>query len=156
MPILPVILWTDALIYLLLAAVAGFVWYVRRHEHLRAPWWRVAQMPAAMSALVVLAVFILIGLLDSVHFRLALPAAPEVQATARNPDYAVDVKSALDVLLSSIANRPERTYSAPLATHAYTKETIELPGRDGRPGRQIRDFPRLKYGGAHLRDPERD
>ena len=156
MPILPVILWTDALIYLLLAVVAGFVWYVRRHEHLRAPWRRVAQTPAAMSALVVLAVFILIGLLDSVHFRLALPAAPGAQAAPREPAYAVEVKSALDLLLATIANKPERTYSAPLATHAYAKETVELPGEDGKPRKQLRDYPRLQFGGAHLRDPQRD
>jgi len=155
-PILPVILWTDALIYLLLALVVGFVWYVRRHEHLRAPWWRVAQTPAAMSALVVLTGFLLIGLLDSVHFRLALPAAPGAQGAARERAYAVEVKSALDLLVSSIANKPERTYSAPLATHAYAKETMELPGEGGAPGRQLRDYPRLQYGGAHLRDAQRD
>ena len=159
MPILPVILWTDALVYLLLAAVAGFAWYVRRHEHLRAPWWRVAQTPAAMSALVVLAVFILVGLLDSLHFRLALPAAPGArsdQAAKREVAYAVEVKSALDLLLASISSRAERTYSAPLATHAYSKETLEAPGADGQSGKQLRDYPRLKYGGAHLRDPHRD
>ncbi len=159
MPLLPVILWTDALIYLLLAAVAGLAWYVRRHEHLRAPWWRVAQAPAAMSALVVLVVFVLIGLLDSVHFRLALPAAPGTRtggSASRDVAYAVDVKSALDVLLSSIANRPERTYSAPLATRAYAKETVQLPGADGKPGKQLREYPRLQYGGAHLRDPARE
>jgi peptide/nickel transport system permease protein len=159
MPILPVVLWTDALIYLLLAAVAGFVWYVRGHEHLRAPWWRVAQTPAAMSALVVLAVFVAIGLLDSVHFRIALPPAAGTQAERAAPQdiaYAVDVKSALDVLLAPIANRPERTYSAPLATHAYAKETVELPGTDGKPVRQVRDYPRLKYGGAHLQDAQMD
>jgi peptide/nickel transport system permease protein len=160
-PLLPVILWTDALIYLLLAAVAGFVWYVRRKEHLRAPWWRVAQTPAAMSALVVLALFILIGLLDSVHFRLALPQAQAAAtrtgpAAAREAAYAVEVKSALDVLLSSIANKPERTYSAPLATHAYARETVEMPAEQGRPARQLRDYPRLRYGGAHLADPQRD
>jgi len=156
-PILPVILWTDALIYLLLAAVAGFVWYVRRHEHLRAPWWRVAQTPAAMSSLVVLSVFILIGLLDSVHFRLALPAAPRMQTTAsRDVAYAVEVKSALDLLLASIANKPERTYSAPLATHAYSKETVESPGENEKQVKQVRDYPRLQYGGAHLQDPLRD
>ena len=159
MPLLPVILWTDALIYLLLAVVAGFVWYVRRHEHLRAPWWRVAQTPAAMSALVVLAVFVLVGLLDSVHFRPALPAAPQTQterAASRDVAYAVEVRSALDLVLASIANRPERTYSAPLATHAYAKETVELPDRDGKSGKQVRDYPRLQYGGAHLRDAQRD
>ncbi len=159
MPILPVVLWTDALVYLLVAAVAGFAWYVRRHEHLRAPWWRVAQTPAAMSALVVLAVFILVGLFDSLHFRLALPAAPGTQvdrAASRDVAYAVEVKSALDLLLAPIANRPERTYSAPLATHAYAKETVEVPAEGGKPGRQVRDYPRLLYGGAHLQDPQRD
>ena len=159
MPILPVILWTDALVYLLLATVAGFVWYVRRQEHLRAPWWRVAQTPAAMSALVVLAAFMLTGLLDSLHFRLALPAAPGTQAgraAPRDVAYAVEVKSVLDLLLSPIANRPERTYSAPLATHAYAKETVEMQGEGGKPGKQLRDYPRLKHGGAHLKDPLRD
>ena len=159
MPFLPVILWTDALVYLLLAAVAGFAWYVRRHEHLLAPWRRVAQTPAAMSALVVLAAFMFTGLLDSVHFRLALPAAPATQAgkdTPRTTAYAVEVKSALDLLLSSISSRPERTYSAPLATHAYAKETVEIPGEAGTPGKQVRDYPRLKYGGAHLQDPQRN
>ena len=159
MPILPVILWTDALVYLLLATVAGFVWYVRRQEHLRAPWWRVAQTPAAMSALVVLAAFMLTGLLDSLHFRLALPAASGTQAgraAPRDVAYAVEVKSVLDLLLSPIANRPERTYSAPLATHAYAKETVEMQGEGGKPGKQLRDYPRLKHGGAHLKDPLRD
>ena len=159
MPFLPVILWTDALVYLLLAAVGGFAWYVRRNEHLRAPWWRVAQTPAAMSALVVLTLFMLIGLLDSLHFRPALPAAPGAQpdrTASRNVAYAVEVKSALDLLLSSIASRPERTYSAPLATHAYAKETVEVPAGEGKAGKQVRDYPRLKYGGAHLQDPERD
>jgi peptide/nickel transport system permease protein len=158
-PFLPVILWTDALVYLLLAAVGGFAWYVRRNEHLRAPWWRVAQTPAAMSALVVLTLFMLIGLLDSLHFRPALPAAPGAQpdrTASRNVAYAVEVKSALDLLLSSIASRPERTYSAPLATHAYAKETVEVPAGEGKAGKQVRDYPRLKYGGAHLQDPERD
>lgn len=156
MPILPVVLWTDALVYLLLAVVAGFALYVRSHEHLRAPWRRVAQAPAAMSALVVLALFVLVGLLDSVHFRPALPAPPGTQAQSREPAYAVEVESLLDVMLSSLAKRPERTYSAPLATHAYTKETIERPGKDGTPARQVRDYPRLKYGGAQLRDPQRE
>ena len=159
MPILPVILWTDALVYLLVAVVAGFVWYVRRHEHLRAPWWRVAQTPAAMSALVVLMVFILIGLLDSLHFRLALPAAPGTQAdrtASRDVAYAVEVKSTLDLLLASISSRLERTYSAPLATHAYAKETVEVQGEDGKAGKQVRDYPRLTHGGAHLQDPLRD
>ena len=104
-------------------------------------------------------VFILIGLLDSLHFRLALPAAPGTQAdrtASRDVAYAVEVKSTLDLLLASISSRLERTYSAPLATHAYAKETVEVQGEDGKAGKQVRDYPRLTHGGAHLQDPLRD
>jgi len=68
----PVMLWTDALIFLLLAAVGIFTWYVRRHDYLRAPWRRVLTNPTGMAAAVVLAVFVVIGLLDSLHYRPAL------------------------------------------------------------------------------------
>ncbi|MBI5782203.1 MAG: ABC transporter permease, partial [Gammaproteobacteria bacterium] len=44
--------------------------------------------------------------------------------------------------------RTEKTYSAPFAMQAYTRETVEYPG-----GRHVREFPRLLHGGAHLRDP---
>ncbi|MDH5435840.1 MAG: ABC transporter permease, partial [Gammaproteobacteria bacterium] len=41
----------------------------------------------------------------------------------------------------------EKTYSAPFATHLYTKETIELEN-----GQQVRDYKRLDHGGIHLID----
>jgi peptide/nickel transport system permease protein len=154
MPFLPVILWTDALVFLLLVVAAGFARYASQHEHLRAPWRRVARTPAAMSALVPLVVFVAIGLLDSLHYRPALGAAPGAAAQSRamkNVSYAVEVKSVLDVVLNVMASRPELTYSAPLATHGYTRETMELPD-----GKQIRDYPRLQFGGAHLTDAQRD
>ena len=47
MNIQPVILWTDALIFALLAALLALVWLIRRQEHLRAPWRGVAQRPMA-------------------------------------------------------------------------------------------------------------
>ena len=66
---MPVILWTDALIWLLVAALAGYAWYVRSRDHLAVPWRRVGSSASGMAALVVLATFILAGLLDSLHFR---------------------------------------------------------------------------------------
>ncbi|MDC4224663.1 MAG: hypothetical protein MPW15_10655 [Candidatus Manganitrophus sp.] len=59
--------------------------------------------------------------------------------------------SLLDVLADRLRKNTERTYSAPLATHAYAKETVEMPD-----GTQARLFPRLPYGGAHLADPEKE
>ncbi len=139
----PVILWTDALIFLLLVGIGLFAWYVRRHDHLRAPWRRVLTNPTGMAAAVVLIVFVVIGLLDSLHYRpaLAIKAGQPVQ-------YGVEVLSALDAMLPALRADKEKTYSAPLATHLYAKEAIVLAN-----GSTVRDYPRLKYGGAQLTDP---
>ena len=72
MPFKLAILWTDALIYLLVVVVALLVWHIRRHEHLMAPWRKVARSPSGMSAATILACFIAIGLADSVHYRPAI------------------------------------------------------------------------------------
>ena len=71
------LLWTDILIFLLLAAVIGFVLFARRREHLRAPWRQVGRSGVAMASLVVLSVYVLIGLLDSMHYRPSLPVSAQ-------------------------------------------------------------------------------
>ena len=145
MGFLPVMLWTDWLVWLLVAAIACFAFYVRRHEHLVEPWRRVLRSPSGMTSLVILVIFIVIGLLDSVHFRPRLAGQPAGAKAA----YAVDVLSLLDVVCEPLRLRREKTYSAPLATHLFAKETMDLPD-----GRQVRDYPRLRHGGAHLKNPE--
>jgi len=146
---MPVIFITDALIFLLLFMVIGFALYARTQEHLRAPWREVVKRPIAMSSAVVLSLFVLIGLLDSLHFY------PKLENTSNTVEeknqYSNEVLSVLDVLLTDIRIQTERTYSAPLATHAYAKEQIELGG-----GVTIRDYPRLKYGGVHLDNIEEE
>ena len=133
----PVILWSDALLFLLILAVIGLAVWARREDNLRAAWSRVLRDPVAMSAATVLAAFVVIGLLDSLHYRVRL------EGKAGEPvRYAVELNSALDAMLANLRTRPEKTYSAPLATHLYAKET----STDG----TQRDFPRLKHGGAHL------
>src|SRR3972149_1712512 len=49
MNFMPVILWSDALVFLLLAAGIACAWYVRRHEALLLPWRRVAIGYPALS-----------------------------------------------------------------------------------------------------------
>jgi peptide/nickel transport system permease protein len=145
MPLDPVILWTDALVYVLVIAVAGAALYVRRHEHLRQPWRRVVRSSPGMVGLVVLVFFVVFGLLDSVHFRARLDDSGDGKAS-----YAVEVTSLLDAILGTLKERSEKTYSAPLAYRLYARETVELPD-----GSQSRVYPRLRYGGAHLKAPER-
>ncbi|MGD8874301.1 MAG: ABC transporter permease [Gammaproteobacteria bacterium] len=143
----PVILWTDALIFLLLIVVIVFGIYARGKPHLRAPWKHVLRSRIAAGSLVILLVFITIGILDSLHFRLPLAD----NGNSSETHYAVEVLSVLDVLVGPLRTRVEKTYSAPFATHLYTRENIEQPD-----GSMLRDYPRLKYAGSHLADPARD
>lgn len=143
----PVILWTDALIYILVLAISGFVAYASGKEHLRDPWRQVFQHRLGMVSLVVLMIYVAIGLLDSVHFRMPVASQQQSGETA----YSGDVLSVLDLLVSPIREQEEKTYSAPFATHLFAKETIEKDD-----GSRTREFPRLTYGGAHLDDPHKD
>lgn len=140
----PVILWTDAMVFVLIAVVVGFALYARNREHLRAPWREVVRSRMAVASLIVLTVYTLTGLLDSVHFRKALPMHEGQQEI----QYSGDVLSLLDELLGDMRTQVEKTYSAPFATHLYAKESVI-----GDDGKQYRTFPRLNYGGAHLADP---
>jgi peptide/nickel transport system permease protein len=140
---MPVILVTDVLIWLLIAAVAGYALFCRGREHLAAPWLRVFGSRRALAAMVVLAAYLAVGLLDSLHFRRALDRADN----ATQLSYSPEVLSLLDVALEPLRARAERSYSAPLATRLYQKELLETAD-----GSVQRDFPRLRHGGAQLSD----
>jgi peptide/nickel transport system permease protein len=139
-------LWTDVLVWLLVAAIAAYFVYVRRQPHLLVPWRRFTQSAYGMSALAALAAFVFIGLLDSIHYRPALE-----RKAGQGIAYSTEVLSVLDAIASPLRERRERTYSAPFATRAYARETLEVQGADSKV-RQIREFPRLIWGGAHLKD----
>lgn len=143
---MPVILWTDALVFLLLAAWGAGALWVRRRPHLMQPWERLGKSNLAMASLLVLSLFLGIGVLDSLHYRPALPS--------QNPGptvYAPEVLSLFDRLAGDLRTQTEKTYSAPLSAHLYAKESITRAD-----GCTVRDYPRLKFGGAHLADPEHE
>jgi peptide/nickel transport system permease protein len=133
---MPFPLFTDVLLWLLIAAIGIYAWYCSRRPHLAAPWRRVFQSQAAMVCSVILVCFVVIGLLDSFHYRPRLSGG----------GYSPEVVSVLDLALTHLRERRERTYSAPLATRLYSKEQMQVGDKT------VRDFPRLAYGGAHLQD----
>jgi len=144
-----VFLWTDIVLYLLLAAVALYAWHARRTPTLRQTWRTVVRDPAAMSAAIVLGVFLLVAVLDSFHFRTLLPPAPGAAADAA-PAFSTRTLSLLDALLAGPRESREKTFSVPLGTHQYSKETMLVDGKS------VRDYPRLQFGGAHLKDTGRE
>lgn len=141
---MPVIFITDGLIFLLLMMVFSFVWYARKQEHLRAPWRTVARNPMAMASAVILFFYLLIGLADSIHFHPGLERVHNGET-----QYSTKILSLLDVTVTHLREQDEKTFSAPFAAHAYSKETIEVSD-----GSTLREYPRLNYGGAHLSDPD--
>ncbi|WP_319239121.1 ABC transporter permease [uncultured Propionivibrio sp.] len=149
MSVQPVLLWSDALIWMLVLGVVAFGWASSRNPPLRAAWRRVGRSRPGMAAATVLVAFVLVGLLDSLHFRPPLATVAPGQPTA----YSIEVLSALDALAAPLRTRSEKTYSAPLATRAYAKESIEVRDAGGAV-HAVRDFPRLVFGGAHLGDDE--
>jgi peptide/nickel transport system permease protein len=161
MPFLPVILWSDVLIWLLFVAAGFFGWLSLRNPLWRTAWQRVGRSRAGMASATLLLVFVAVGLLDSLHYRPRLenaagqpPSGEASQEAASDASkqpaaYAVEVLSLLDAILTPLRTQNEKTYSEPLATRAYAKESIESRDAAGEL-QQTRDYPRLRHGGAHL------
>jgi peptide/nickel transport system permease protein len=141
---MPTFLTTDILFFLMLLGFAGLAWHMRTREHLRRPWRKVVGSPAAMVSLVILALYLAVAVLDSIRF---IPGGNS-EGEAR---YRTEPLSLLDHWLAPLRAHTEKTYSAPLAAYANAKEMIGQPD-----GGQYWDYPRLRHGGAHLQDPERD
>jgi peptide/nickel transport system permease protein len=68
-------LWSDILIWLLVAAGIGVGVMIARNPPLLAAWRRVGANRVGMASATVLLAFILIGLLDSLHYRVQLTAS---------------------------------------------------------------------------------
>jgi peptide/nickel transport system permease protein len=141
-----VFLWTDVVLYAMLLVLAWYLWRIARNTNLRANWVKVVRDPAALCAGMVLALFAFVTLIDSVHFRRALAPTSGANAGA-NTFYSTTTESLLDLLLERQIQMRETGYSQPLAYLGFNKEPFE---RDGQP---VRDYPRLKFAGAHLSDP---
>ncbi|MDO9315046.1 MAG: ABC transporter permease [Burkholderiaceae bacterium] len=141
-----VLLWTDAVMWALVVALIVYARVVWRSPNLRASWKLVFRDAAAFASAIVLGLCLLLTLLDSVHFRRALPTAGADAAVA----YDTRTQSVLDALLVRLVESREATYSRPLAYQSFTLESLTVDG-------EVRRLPpRLLHGGAHLRDPARE
>lgn len=128
-----IILWTDGLVFALIFSILALGFALRGKEHLQRPLHTIANNKVGMVSLVVLVFFVLIGLLDSVHFK---------QQGAGN-----EIISALDYWATPLRTHSEKTYSAPFATHLFSKEMITQAD-----GSMQWGYPRLQFGGQHLKD----
>ena len=136
------ILWSDALIFLLVVALGLFFLQLRKNPHTRAHWSQVFSSPLGMVTFTLILVYVGVALLDSLHFRRALPPVP---GATQQVFYENKATSVLDMILGGMGDRYERTYSAPFALKSFEKQNM----KDSQ-GRPFRDFPVLEHAGTHL------
>ena len=107
-----IFLWTDIALFALLLVVLAYAWHVSRSPALRATWARVARNTPAMCSAVVLFVFVVIGLLDSLHYQPRLPPVAGAPAgvldrASRSPSFYAQKKGhnrIVDFLNNRIGN----------------------------------------------------
>lgn len=146
-----VLLWSDVVVITTLLLLVAYGWRVHASRNLRATWRKVLQDRTAICSAVVLLLFFAVAVVDSLHFRRALPAsvaagtagnagAPQRQA------YATRTESLLDVFMTRQVAGRETSYSAPLAIRGFTKDAVEVNGKIERIN------PRLRHAGEQLGD----
>lgn len=128
-----ILLWSDALVFVLLALICILFWVARNNRQWVEPWKRLFHRPLYLIAFMVLCVYGLIGFLDSIHFQLSFDQRKS------------EIHSALDVILMPLPLQHESSYSAPFASHLFTKENKILADNT-----LVRVQPRLEFGASHL------
>ena len=99
-------LWTD--VCFLFVLMLGLVFMIRglRKELTRQAFVCIVEKPIGVCSAIVLSFFLMIGVLDSIHLNSPLSS------------------TVLDSILAPLGDTYEKTYSAPMALHAYASETV--------------------------------
>lgn len=143
-----VFLWTDIFVWLVFAMTVVYAAGVLRNPNARRTWRRVFVAPTPLSSAIVLSLFVVLALCDSIHFRPRIDPSPGKGAQAAV--YSGETLSVLDLAFAPLRNGREKTYSMPLAYRGFSKEAVDEGGTT------VREFPRLRYGGRQMTNPERE
>lgn len=127
------LLWTDKCLLVLLAISIIIVLFSLRKEPIRHSFSIILHRPIAVSAGIVLLLFVAIGVLDSIHFK-------------TNKEGSENAISLLDNMLFPVGSSYEKTYSAPFSLQLFVTET-ELVN-----GVTTQHYPRLHYPPAHIKN----
>ncbi len=100
--------WTDQCFLLVLLLSLEDILRGIRKAHIRHAFYAIFHKPAAVSAFIILMLFLCIGVLDSIHL----------------PTSSYTSNSLLDQILSPLGDTYERTYSSPFALTLHSSETL--------------------------------
>ena len=138
-----VVLYTDVVMWVLLALLALAVRHAWATPSLRSKWARVAANPTAVACAAILAAFLAVAFADSVHFRGQVGVAQDGSAV-----YATATSSLLDAAVGRHIAPRERSYSVPFAIRDFDK-TPSIGAL-----KSVREHQRLKGVASGLSDEE--
>ncbi len=129
-----VFLLSDIMVFILVLSVIAWFFYAIRKEHWRNAMAHVGRNKLAVFCFGILLVYVGIGLLDSVHFKVT-----------QKDGTLGETHSLLDAVSSPLLfDEKEKTYSSPLATRSFMKEIIAEGGK------REHKYPKLYHAGQHL------
>ena len=134
-----VFLLTDIFFYIIIFSLGYYVYYVRKTKDIFDTWRHVFKSKTGIISIIVLAFFLLIAILDSVHFK--------ERIKNENNDlisYSSEIKSVLDLILLPTYQNTEKSYSSPFSSNLYSKETRILENNI-----EQRVYPKLLHKGNH-------
>lgn len=127
-----VALWTDIFVWIFVVLSLFILIKKRKSPLFRVIGKKIFNQSRYMIAFIIVLSFVIIGLLDSIHFK-----------TKNSQIYSV-----LDVILSPRNKEREKTYSAPFALVNFSNEVTK-----NAKGQLIEVSPPLKYAGQNLKNP---
>ena len=134
-----VFLLTDIFFYIIIFSLGYYVYYVRKTKDILDTWKHVFKSKTGIISIIVLAFFLLIAILDSIHFK--------EKIENENSDlisYSSEIKSVLDLILLPTYQNTEKSYSSPFSSNLYSKETRILENNI-----EQRVYPKLLHKGNH-------
>lgn len=128
-------LLSDFLIFGLGIVFVAWYYLAQKKEYWQVAFKRIFNSKMALISFIVLCCFVIVGLLDSIHYR------PINEQQQRLP-----IKSSLDLMVeSTLMLSQEKTHSEPFATKSFQKEFKTINGV------RARFYPNLIHAGKHLR-----
>lgn len=114
------LLWTDILVWGLLSVLFFVGWGASRSLQVKKQWHAIFRSSIAMASAIILFFYLFFTLLDSVHMRFTMDPT---ESKSEHVHYS-EIFSLLDLIFAHNIKSTERTYSAPFATHEYTKSIM--------------------------------
>mgnify|MGYP001253461749 FL=1 len=132
-------LLTDIFFYIIFSSLILYINYVRKTPDLKQTWLYVFRNKTGIISAVVLSLFMITALLDSIHIKDKVYNEDKEEYI-----YSQEIKSILDIVLLPIHKNSEKSYSSPFSSHLYSKETVKIDNKI-----EKRIYPKLLFKGNH-------